>query len=533
MRLPDPFARAMNEEKWQVIDGARLTADESWDTDVVIIGTGAGGATAAEILSRAGLRVVMIEEGALHTSQDFQLEELEAYTGLYQEGMTRSTRDGAISILQGRTVGGSTTVNWTSSFRTPEPTLDYWAQNFAVKGLSVEEMAPWFERMEQRLSVVEWLAPNRNNEVLLRGCEKLGYPVKAIPRNVKGCWNLGYCGMGCPTNAKQSMLVTSIPEALRHGAKLVHRMRVQKLKFGSEGVQELLGVALDTDGRKTTGKTLRVRARYFVLASGAIGSPSILLRSDAPDPYRTLGKRTFLHPSVFACARFAEPTHPFHGAPQSIYTDHFQWQHGVSGRMGFKIEAVPMQPLFASVIMRGHGMRHRQRMEQLDHTAGSLALLRDGFHEESQGGEVMLDGFDAPLLDYPITEYMMDGVKRAYDAIGDIYFAAGAQAYFPGHGDAKDYTTLQEFRRDLDRFAFETLRMRLGSAHAMGGCGMSEYPRMGVVNSQGRHHQLENLFVWDGSLFPTSVGANPQLSIYAVVAKLAHDFLENKGKVEG
>jgi len=521
MHLPDVFAQAMHDEKWQVTDAARLVNDESWETDVAIIGTGAGGGIAAEILSQAGLRVVMIEEGALRTSQDFQLEELEAYGGLYQEGMTRSTRDGAIGILQGRTVGGSTTVNWTSSFRAPEPTLEYWAQKFAVQGLSPKDLAPWFALMEQRLSVVEWLAPNRNNEVLLQGCEKLGIPVKAIPRNVKGC-----CGLGCPTNAKQSMLVTSIPEALRRGAKLVHRLRVQKLFVIGPGVQELLGVALGEDGHKPTGKTLRIKAKHFVLAAGAIGSPSILLRSEAPDPYRTLGKRTFLHPSVFAFARFDKETHPYHGAPQSVYTDHYQWQHGVSGRMGFKIEAAPLQPLFASVIMRGHGRRHRQRMEQLDHTAGSLALLRDGFHEESPGGEVLLDRQDAPVLDYPINDYLMDAVKRAYIAIGEIYFAAGAKAYFPGHGDAEDYKSLQDFRRGLDTFAFENLRMRLGSAHVMGGCGMSGQPRFGVVNNRGQHHQLENLYVWDGSLFPTSVGANPQMSIYAIVAKLATQFVE-------
>ncbi|HYX37071.1 MAG TPA: GMC family oxidoreductase [Oligoflexus sp.] len=530
MRLPDFFSQAMHDEKWQVLDGARLEQDETWETDVVIIGTGAGGGTAAEILSRAGLRVVMIEEGALRTSQDFQLEELEAYTGLYQEGMTRSTRDGAIGILQGRTVGGSTTVNWTSSFRTPDPTLHYWQERFGVKGLGPDELTPWFQRMEERFSITEWLAPNRNNEVLLLGCEKLGIPVKAIHRNVKGCWNLGYCGLGCPTNAKQSMLVTTIPEALRQGSRLVHRLRVQKLFFKPHGVEELLGEALGADGKKPTGRTLRVRAKHFILASGAIGSPAILLRSEAPDPYRTLGRRTFLHPSVFAFARFADETHPYHGAPQSIYTDHFQWQYGVSGRMGFKIEAAPLQPVFASVIMRGHGSRHRQRMEQLDHTAGSLALLRDGFHESSPGGSVMLTGNGSPVLDYPLTDYVLDGVKRAYAAIGEIYFAAGATAVFPGHGDAEDYTNLEDFRQGLDRFVFEKLRMRLGSAHVMGGCGMSEHPRHGVVNSQGQHHQLENLHVWDGSLFPTSIGANPQLSIYGIVSKMATHFVENMGK---
>ncbi len=525
MQLPDIFAQGMVEEQWQVEDGSLWQSDQSWDFDIAIIGTGAGGGTAAEILSGAGYRVLMIEEGALRSSRDFQLDEFKAYSSLYQEGMTRQTRDGAIGILQGRTVGGSTTVNWTSSFRTPEPTLIHWASRYAVKGLSASELAPWFERMENRLNVTEWLAPNSNNDALKRGCEKLGIEAKPIPRNVKGCWNLGYCGMGCPTNAKQSMLVTTIPQTLRQGGKLVHRVRVQKLKYHDGRVMELQANALDQDGLLPTGKTLRVRAKHFVLSAGAIGSPSLLLRSSAPDPYRTLGRRTFLHPSVFTFARFKEEIAGYYGAPQSIYTDHFQWQNGANGRMGFKLEAAPMHPLFASVITRGHGAQHRQRMEALSQTAGSLALLRDGFHEQSVGGQVLLDRQAMPVLDYPINDFLMDGVKRAYLAMGEIYFAAGALSVFPSHGDAEDYSSYKAFKEGLDTFAYDKMRMRLGSAHVMGGCGMSEDPRLGVVNSEGRHHQLDNLHVWDGSMFPTSIGANPQLTIYGIVGKLASKFV--------
>jgi choline dehydrogenase-like flavoprotein len=141
---------------------------------------------------------------------------------LYQESAARKTKDKAIGILQGRCVGGGTTVNWTSSFRTPASTLMQWQRVYGLSGFGPDDLAPWFERMEARLSIARWdVAPNANNEALARGAAMLGIPTATIRRNVKGCWNLGYCGMGCPTNAKQSMLVTTPPAALDRGAILV------------------------------------------------------------------------------------------------------------------------------------------------------------------------------------------------------------------------------------------------------------------------------------------------------------------------
>ncbi|MBO6277093.1 MAG: GMC family oxidoreductase N-terminal domain-containing protein, partial [Pseudomonas sp.] len=204
MPVPDLFREGLA-RGWKAYDGSRLDSDLTLEADVAIIGSGAGGGTTAEILSNAGYKVLLIEEGPLKTSSDFKLLEGEAYASLYQEGVGRMSKDGAISILQGRAVGGTTLVNWTSSFRTPAQTLEHWAREHAVEGHSEAAMAPWFEQMEQRLGVAPWLIPpNANNEVIRNGCEKLGYSWHVIPRNVRGCWNLGYCGMGCPTNAKQS-----------------------------------------------------------------------------------------------------------------------------------------------------------------------------------------------------------------------------------------------------------------------------------------------------------------------------------------
>ena len=130
--------------------------------------------------------MLLIEEGPLKTSSDFKMQEADAYPQLYQEGIGRMSKDGAITIMQGRAVGGTTLINWTSSFRTPEPTLQHWADAHGVKGHSAADMAPWFEKMEQRLGVAPWaMPPNANNQVIKDGCEKLGYAWHIIPRNAR------------------------------------------------------------------------------------------------------------------------------------------------------------------------------------------------------------------------------------------------------------------------------------------------------------------------------------------------------------
>src|SRR5262245_17802472 len=123
--MDDPYINAQ-ESGWIIHDASKRTADLNLETDVVIIGSGAGGGVSGEILSNAGLKVIMLEEGPLKTSTDFKMLEAEAYRDLYQESGARKTKDKSIQILQGRCVGGSTTVNWTSSFRTPDRVLNWW-----------------------------------------------------------------------------------------------------------------------------------------------------------------------------------------------------------------------------------------------------------------------------------------------------------------------------------------------------------------------------------------------------------------------
>lgn len=506
---------------WKIRDASALTRDETLEADVVIVGSGAGGGTAAEILSESGLSVLMLEEGALYTARDFKaLDEFQAYTKLYQEAAGRATSDGAIAIFQGRAVGGTTLVNWTTSIRTPAPTLEYWAQRFAVKDADAAAMAPWYAKMEARLGIAPWAAaPNANNGVLRDGCEKLGWHWKTVPRNVRGCWNLGYCGFGCPVNAKQSMLVTTIPAALDRGMTLVHHARVERLRFENGRVADLTAAALEADTRRASGVRLQVRAKHYILAAGAINTPALLLRSQAPDPQGLVGARTCVHPVNFSVARFGQAIDGFHGAPQSIYSDHFLWPE--DGAIGYKLEVPPLQPMLASGVFGLHGEALAAQMAELPNLQVVIALMRDGFHEESAGGRVRIDEAGAPVFDYDVHAPLWAALRRAYLSMAELQFAAGAKTARPAHLDAADYTSWAQAKAAIAELPMKKQRAGLATAHLMGGCAMGEDRRRCVVDSYGRYHEAENLSIFDGSIFPSSIGANPQLSIYGFTARNA------------
>ena len=200
----------------QLFIGEDITQDHDVQCDVCIVGSGAGGAVLAAGLVSSGLKVVMLEEGGYYDQDNFKLNEGDAYFNLYQDRGTRATSDVSITVLQGRTVGGSTTVNWTTCFRTPDRILKHWEQNFGTEAITTETLKPHFEEVERRLGIQEWPLDrvNANNKVLVDGCKKLGYEVRPLRRNVRSCADSGFCGMGCPIGAKQAMHRTYIQDAL-------------------------------------------------------------------------------------------------------------------------------------------------------------------------------------------------------------------------------------------------------------------------------------------------------------------------------
>ena len=520
--MKDPIREGLA-RGWKVSGGKHGPLPERLTCDVAIIGSGAGAGITAELLTRAGLSVILIEEGPLKSSSDFNQLETEAYRDLYQEGAARKTKDKAIGILQGRSVGGSTTVNWTSSFRTPEATLKYWQDHHGLTNYGPEALAPYFEQAERRLNMAPWqTAPNENNAILARGAAKLGIATKTIARNVKGCYNLGSCGMGCPTNAKQGMLLTTIPSALEAGATLLVETRAHRLDISNGRINHLQCIAVKPNAAPVNAGSIAttIVAKHYVVAGGAINSPALLLRSGAPDPHHLLGKRTFLHPATVTTAVMPATVAGWAGAPQSVYTDHFLNTQAIDAAIGFKVEVTPVHPVFFGAQLPGFGTEQTKLFKQFANASVLVAIMRDGFHAQSVGGAVELNSDGLPVLDYPLNEYVLDGARRALLAMTEIQFAAGAKSVYPAHELGAHYTNWTDARKAINELPMQPLLAKIGSAHVMGGCSLSKEEGQGVTRPDGVHWQIENLSVHDGSLFPTSIGANPQLSIYGVVNRL-------------
>jgi len=259
------------------------------------------------------------------------------------------------------------------------------------------------------------------------------------------------------------------------------------------------------------------------MASGAIGTPAVLLRSGLPDPNGLVGRRTFLHPTVVSAALMPNPVRGFEGAPQTIYSDHFLDSAPVDGPVGYKLEAPPLHPILAGITLPGHGTGHARWMKEFANLQVVIALLRDGFHPASPGGRVRLRADGTPELDYPLDDFLWEGVRRAYLTMAEIQFAAGAGTVMALHEDGRPMASWAEAKAAIAALPMAALRARVVSAHVMGGCPMGPEPRRAVVDERGRHHHVANLSVHDGSVFPTSIGANPQLSIYAHAARMASE----------
>lgn len=503
----------------KLIDASYLQKDLDLEADFVIVGSGAGGGTSAEILSKAGYSVIIVEEGNYERSKDFDLKELSTFNRLYFEGATRPTKDKAFTVVQGRTVGGSTVVNWTTCIRTPKETLSYWETELRIKGYSNEDMEPWFDIASKRFSIQPWEAHNQNNNLLSVGAKKLGWRYNSIPRNVKNCNMLGYCGLGCPVDAKQSQLVTTIPSALKQKTTLLFRTNAVQYIWKENKIDHLYcKPSVQTD---ETIPKIRLFAKHFITSAGAINSPALLLRSKLPDPYRLIGKRTFVQLHNYSVAEMPTPVYGFFGAPQSVASDEFLWKDGVKGRAGYNIEAVGAQPIVLMNLRKLVGEEFDQYVKSYPNLHVLVSQIRDGFNEDSLGGTVQLNEAGYPILDYPLNDFIVDGIRRSYLSMAECQFAAGAKTVVPANNVVNPFKTWADAKKGIEKMAIQSPNTVVNSTHPLGGNAMGNSMESSVVDTNGKFHHLKNLSVIDGSIFPTSLGVNPSYTIYAIASKLA------------
>ena len=490
--------------------GADVGADVSVDCDVVIVGSGAGGATTAAELAEAGVDVVVIEEGGYHPTESFTADSVRALRTLYRDG-GGGMAVGRPSVLyaEGRCVGGSTVVNGGMSWPTPGPVLDRWTAG-GVLGVSDREMEPYFARAEARQSVglQDPETIGRDSELMRAGAVARGWAVVPNRRGQLHCAGTNNCLNGCPTGAKRSMLVTSVPRALVLGARLYADCRVDRITRTGRAVTGLTG-------HFARGAKLTVRARTVIAAAGAIQTPVLLARSGLGRG--PLGRNLSLHPNTTVVAFFDSDVTGWHGVHQAFQVREFM-------ASGLVLTAQNLPPPMLAGIVPAYGRELGELMADYNRivTAGPLV-------EDTGTGRVRtIPGLGTQVF-YRLTDADAARLVRGVELTAQALFAAGARRILLPFDGAPAVRSAAELRNLLARPVPKT-SMQVYSIHLMGTARMSEDPRRGVTDSFGAVHGAPGLFVADASLFPGPLGINPAETVIALAMRNARRLLEQRDR---
>jgi choline dehydrogenase-like flavoprotein len=496
--------------------------------EVCVIGSGGGGAVVAAEIASAGHDVVVLEQGHHWTKADFTQREDQMLPRLFEEAGMRQTADGSITILQGRNVGGSTVHNLCYAFRTPDPILALWRTEHGLEGLTPEAMRPSFERVERNLKVkpIRETEVNELNRRIRTGAEKLGYSGFVTKHNREGCVQSGYCILGCAYDAKQSMLITYVPRADVAGARIYANARADRIEIEGGRVRGVTGSVVDQSGR-AMGR-VEVQSPLVVLAAGAINSPDLWLRSGLPNASHQAGRNLHLHPSCMVAGFYEDPIHAYRGIPQSYYVDQFI-DLARDPHSGYVLMPIAGFPVLTAANVPGFGKEHSRQMRDFSKLGGLLVLL----HDRSAGRVEAGSSPGRPIITYTLgpddRKLLAEGLLHC----AEVLFAGGAQrCLVPYLPDALELRPGDDRTQILERGVKEG-QLVLASTHPQSTLRMGGDPKTSVVNAFGESHEVRGLFVTDMSVFPTSLGAPPQITTAALADRTAHHMLDRWKELAG
>jgi len=493
-----------------ILPGSQLHRPHAAGADVVVVGSGPAGATVARALARAGMSVIVIEEGAAAAPDQLGRDGFTAMAHLYRDmGAMLTQGRPLMPLVQGRLVGGTSVVNGAISWRLPRDVHAAWVAADPVIG----DALPWgdlealFEHIEDDLHIrpTDDAVAGAKNLLMARGADALGLEHRPIARNVHGCRGLGRCLQGCPEGHKMSMERTYLPDACAAGAVIWSEVRADRIILAGNRAVGVSGIA--AGGARVTASARRA----VVLAASALQTPALLLASGIRGG--PVGEGFQCHPGVAVAGRFAEPIGVWHGATQG---------HEVIGlrHTGLKFEVLGYDMALVAGRQKGTGATLTAHIAEMVHQAHWGAAVR----ARARGRVRQVAG--RPLVTYSLTREDTELVRRGVRVLCELFLAAGADWVEPGVFGWRERVA---DRGELDGFDDEAPRdpraYSLAATHLFGTCRMGGNPAFSVVRPDFRHHRVDHLYVADSSVFPSNTGVNPQTSIIALAAMCARRLL--------
>jgi len=484
--------------------------DVEEDVDVCVIGTGAGGAVAAKELSEKGHSVVVLEEGGFFTAKDIGVDVVAQTKKFYRNGGVVNTFGWpAILVPVGKCIGGTTFINSGTCFETPGHVFERWANEFGLATWAPAHMRRHYDAITKVMEI----APARDEvqgksaRFFEKGLKILGHRMMPLVRNVPKCCGSGICPFGCPTNAKQSMNLSYVPLALQAGARIYANCRAKKIVYKRRHAVEVQGQFLDRKNGKK-GPAIRVKAKVIIVAGGALHTPVLLMASGIPDISGQIGKNLTLHPAAKVEALFDEEVRGWEGIPQGYYSEALVNE-------GIMIEGVFLPPPFVASTLLLTGKDHHEAMENYNHMALFGMMVSD-----TSRGRIVRGVKGHAIALYNINRNDLPKYRRGIQFLADAFFEAGAKKIFlPFH--TLPQVTREEGVRPIIEHRLRNKDLDLQAFHPLGTCRMGADPREAALDPFARLYGLDNLFVADGSIFPTSLGVNPMLTIMAAAHKIA------------
>jgi choline dehydrogenase-like flavoprotein len=492
--------------------------EQRFETDVVIVGTGAGGATVGSELAQAGIRVTFVEEGGWHPTSTFSPYTAESVPRLYRDGGgTVILGKPPIPYVEGRCVGGSTVINGGMAYRAPDAILEGWARDTGATELSPRGLEPFFERAEQRVSAKRQRPESvgGDNHIMREGARRMGWEYSENPRNQQECVGSNNCVLGCPTGAKQSTLVTFMPTAMAAGARCLTEIRVDRLIIEGGRCVGVAGHAIDprTMRRATP---VEVRASAVVIACGAIQTPHLLLKHRLSRQSGQLGRNFLCHPNVKLIGLFPFDVKAWQGVAQVGQVREFH-DEGIVLAENF------IPPAAMATQLPALGRRSWEVMRRYNQAVVGGCLV-----EDSTTGRVRRGPFDMATATYNVTAHDHDRFLKGSRLLAEMWFEMGAEEVLLPFVSLPSIKSPDDIKR-IDASRIKMSEVELFTPHLMGTARMGGRPEDSVINPSGELWDLPGCHVADASVFPTAIGVNPQITIMAMAMHIATRLAESRG----